>query len=143
MSRLVLNTNWEDFDFCVRHLLDDIRIAETPVSHVLAIARGGSFLGGALSYGLDVPMTMINFVDLDDMKKILLYTRVIPHLLIVDDRYHTGKTIDHIVQALPETNNKVSVAVWHKSRDCIGNIYHTEFVSPEIWVNYPWDNYRN
>jgi len=142
---------WEGFGVASQELA--LRVAQSgyEADMILAIARGGLFLAGALGYSLAVkntytmnvefytgvderlPMPMIlppvpNFIDVKDAK-----------ILIVDDVADTGHTLK-LVKEFCEGRVAESriVALYEKTHSLVKCDYvwkHTD-----QWINFPWSD---
>jgi hypoxanthine phosphoribosyltransferase len=120
---------------------------------VVAIARGGLLIGGAVAYALslknigvvnvefytdveerlDVPITLPPVLNLADLNA--------SRLLIVDDVADTGETLKLVVDTCREAVADIrSLVLYEKPRSLIRADYvwrHTD-----KWINFPWSSER-
>ena len=135
--------SWGDFDNAAAYLINCFKTdkdSDFDIQYVIGISRGGVFLAGAIAYGLDKPMFTVNPKNNDEVHRMRILIKENPNkVLIVDDRYHTGRTLDELI---PYTNQN-AIAVWHKSKEFPINTigYYFESVPKEDWIVYPWDKY--
>ena len=142
---------WERFGVATRELASEIALDGFRPDMVLAIARGGLTVAGALAYALavkncfamnvefytsvderlDVPVVlppMLDKLDLAGMR-----------VLIADDVADTGKTLELVRKEIAEHVAEARTAVlYHKPRSIITPEYvwsHTE-----RWINFPWSS---
>ena len=118
---------------------------------IVAIARGGLLIGGAVAYALslknigvvnvefytdveerlDVPVMLppaLNLADLADTK-----------LLIVDDVADTGETLKLVVDTCaPVVDDIRSLVIYEKPRSIISADYVWRYT--EQWINFPWSS---
>ena len=140
---------WEGFGVATRALATEIAAEGFRPDIVLAIARGGLTVAGALAYALnvkncgamnvefytnvderlDVPVVLppgLNVIDLAGLR-----------VLIVDDVADTGRTLELVRKEISEHVAEARCAVlYHKPWSVIAPEYvwkHTE-----LWINFPW-----
>lgn len=141
------NYNWQDFDSLVSKLLHT-QLSEQNFNRIIAIARGGVFLGQVLGYRLRLPVTFITCQSYDEQQKtdkILLETREVTDtkILIVDDIIDSADTMKEAHIAYP---NITGVCTLHSKikdnrlRELFpGPLYIGEYIDKEIWASYPWE----
>jgi uncharacterized protein len=136
---------WEEFGAGARELAQQI----IEPSVLLAIARGGLTVGGALSYALglknccainveyytgiderlDVPVILPPALDLADLNN--------AQLLVVDDVADTGETLTLVAETLrPVVAERRTVVLYEKSR----SIVRCDYVwrRTDRWIDFPW-----
>jgi hypoxanthine phosphoribosyltransferase len=142
---------WEEFGAAARELAGQIRASGYEPNVVLAIARGGLPVGGAVSYALgvkncatinveyytgiderlDVPVILPPMLDVAD----LTHAR----LLVCDDVADTGETLRLVADTLGPAVAELRTAVlYEKSR----SVVRCEYVwrRTERWIEFPWSD---
>ena len=109
--------SWEQFDQAVQLLAS--RFADSSLSGVYGVPRGGLCLAVALSHALDRPL-----LSVPD-----------PSALIVDDVYETGRTLKALKAQVPQA----SFAVW-VSKDSPEWWTAAMVAASSEWVVFPWEN---
>ena len=107
---------WPDFNICVQKIT--VSLQDHNLKGVYGVPRGGLCLAVALSHSLNLPL-------LDSPDK---------NILIVDDIYETGKTLEPM-KMIPG----VKIYVWLSKvkPDWWESI---EITSTNEWVVFPWEN---
>ena len=140
---------WERFGTATRELALEIANDGFRPDMVLAIARGGLTVAGALAYALavkncfamnvefytavderlDVPVVLPPTLDLIDLRGM--------RVLIADDVADTGKTLELVRKEIAEHVAEARTAVlYHKPRSIITPEY--VWAHTERWINFPW-----
>ena len=140
---------WERFGTATRELALEIAHDGFRPDMVLAIARGGLTVAGALAYALavkncfamnvefytsvderlDVPVVLPPTLDLIDLRGM--------RVLIADDVADTGKTLELVRKEIAEHVAEARTAVlYHKPRSIITPEY--VWAHTERWINFPW-----
>ncbi len=140
---------YETFGVAVRELASAVHESGYRPDWVVAIARGGLIIGGALAYALghkniatvnvefytgiderlDVPVELPPVLDLDD-----LTNRTV---LIVDDVADTGETLQLVVEKCrPAVAELRSLVLYEKSRSLVRADY--VWKRTDQWINFPW-----
>lgn len=141
--------DYASFGLATRHLCQQVVDSGFEPDWIVAIARGGLLIGGAVAYALrcknigvvnvefytdvderlDVPVMLppaLNLADLADTK-----------LLIVDDVADTGETLKLVVDTCEPVVAEIrSLVIYEKPRSIISADYvwrHTD-----QWINFPW-----
>ena len=142
------NYNWSDFDNLVSKLLAT-QLKEQKFNKIVAIARGGVFLGQILGYRLRLPVTFITCHSYDEQQKInevCLEKLSIPEtkLLVVDDIIDSADTMKEVVKTY---SNITGICALHSKIEVERlselfsiPIYVGEYIEKEIWASYPWEN---
>ncbi|MDP9072789.1 MAG: phosphoribosyltransferase [Actinomycetota bacterium] len=140
---------WADFGSASRALAQQVADSGYRPDAILAIARGGLAVAGALAYALsikncftvnvefytgvderiDVPIMLPPTLDLVDITGL--------KLLVVDDVADTGKTLELVHHVIERNVAEARCAVlYQKSRSVIDCAYvHRR---TEAWINFPW-----
>src|SRR3954466_10042537 len=142
---------WPLFGDATRSLAQEIADSGFQPDIVLAIARGGLTVAGALAYALavkncfamnvefytsvderlDVPVVLpptMNVIDIRGMR-----------VLIADDVADTGKTLELVRKEISEHVAEARTAVlYHKPRSIITPEY--VWAHTERWINFPWSS---
>ena len=116
---------------------------------VVAIARGGLLIGGALGYALGLKnIATINVEFYTDVDERLEAPVVLPpvldlidlentRVLVVDDVADTGETLKLVVDLLrPAVAEVRSAVLYRKARSIVTPDYCWR--STESWINFPW-----
>jgi hypoxanthine phosphoribosyltransferase len=140
---------WERFGTATRELATEVARDGYRPDMVLAIARGGLTVAGALAYALavkncfamnvefytsvderlDVPVVLPPTLDLIDLRGM--------RVLIADDVADTGKTLELVRKEIAEHVAEARTAVlYHKPRSIITPEY--VWAHTERWINFPW-----
>lgn len=141
--------DYATFGVAVREVARQVVDSGYEPDWIVAIARGGLLIGGAVAYALscknigvvnvefysdiderlEVPVMLppaLNLADLQDTK-----------LLIVDDVADTGETLKLVVDTCrPVVQEIRSLVIYEKPRSIIKPDYvwkHTD-----LWINFPW-----
>ena len=146
-SREILS--YEGFGDAVRELALEVHESGYSPDWIVAIARGGLVVGGALAYAmghkniatvnvefytgvdarLDVPVELPPVLNLDDITN--------RSVLIVDDVADTGETLHLVVQKCRTACSEVRSAVlYEKPRSVISADY--VWKRTDLWINFPW-----
>jgi hypoxanthine phosphoribosyltransferase len=142
---------WERFGDATRELARQVADSGFQPDIVLAVARGGLTVAGALTYALAVKncfaMNVEFYTSIDerlDMPVVLPPTLDLVDItgmrvLIADDVADTGKTLELVRKEISEHVAEARCAVlYHKPRSIILPEYvwaHTEH-----WINFPWSS---
>src|SRR3954465_340300 len=142
---------WPLFGESTRELARTIADSGFRPDIVLAIARGGLTVAGALAYALsvkncfamnvefytsveerlDVPVVLPPMLDLLDVRGM--------RVLIADDVADTGKTLELVRREISEHVAEARWAVlYHKPRSIITPEY--VWAHTERWINFPWSS---
>ena len=140
---------WEIFGDATRELAERVADSGWIPDLVVAVARGGLTVGGALSYALgvkncgainvefytgvdsrlDVPVVLppsLNLVDVTDLR-----------VLIADDVADTGHTLRLVQEVLSQHVAEARTAVlYHKPQSVITPTY--SWKTTDAWINFPW-----
>jgi hypoxanthine phosphoribosyltransferase len=140
---------WEGFGEATRALAQDIAASGFRPDIVLAVARGGLTVAGALAYALsvkncfamnvefytgvdqrlEVPVVLPPTLDLLDIRGL--------DVLIADDVADTGKTLELVSATItPHVREARAAVLYQKPRSIIASEYvwrHTD-----LWINFPW-----
>jgi hypoxanthine phosphoribosyltransferase len=140
---------WDMFGVATRELAEAVAADGWIPDVVLAVARGGLTVAGALAYALgvkncgavnvefytgvdarlDVPVLLpptLNLLEVRDMR-----------VLVADDVADTGHTLRLVREVLAQHVGEARTAVlYHKPRSVIVPTYSWRVTSQ--WVNFPW-----
>lgn len=141
--------SWDEFGDAARVLASDVLASGFRPDVVVAIARGGLLLAGAVAYALDVkscgalnvefytgedarlpePVILAPMLDQDSLAG--------KRVLVVDDVSDSGRTLAMVVALLGRTDAEVrSVCLYSKP----GTVLEPDFVwrSTDRWIDFPW-----
>lgn len=143
--------SYEGFGVAIRDLAQTVVDSGYEPDWLVAIARGGLVVGGALAYAmghknvvtvnvefytgiderLDVPVELPPVLNLDDIAN--------RRVLIVDDVADTGETLKLVVEKCKRACSEVRSAVlYEKPRSIVNADYvwkHTD-----RWIDFPWSS---
>ena len=140
---------WEIFGQATRELADTVAADGWIPDIVVAVARGGLTVAGALAYALgvkncgainvefytgvdarlDVPVVLPPSLDLVDVTGL--------NVLVVDDVADTGHTLRLVREVLAQHVAEARTAVlYHKTHSVIVPNY--SWKATDAWINFPW-----
>src|SRR6516225_3315467 len=141
--------SWSAFGEATRRLAEQVAASGYRPDIVLAVARGGLTVAGALAYALsvkncfamnvefytgvdqrlDVPVVLPPTLDVVDIAGLLV--------LVADDVADTGKTLALVRDVIrPHVADARCAVLYQKSRSVVNCEYvwrHTD-----LWINFPW-----
>ena len=140
---------WEGFGRATRALATEIATEGFRPDIVLAVARGGLTVAGALAYALnvkncfamnvefytsvderlDVPIVLPPTLDVVDLRGM--------RVLIADDVADTGKTLELVRKEIAEHVAEARCAVLYMKPWSIITPEHV-WAHTERWINFPW-----
>ena len=143
--------NYEGFGLAMRELAQSVVDSGYEPDWLVAIARGGLVVGGALAYAmghknivtvnvefstgiderLDVPVELPPVLNLDDIAN--------RRVLIVDDVADTGETLKLVIDKCNRACSEVRSAVlYEKPRSLV----HADYVwkHTDQWIDFPWSS---
>lgn len=140
---------WEDLGAAVDDLATQIHADGFSADAVLALARGGLPLAGALAYALGVKnMATLNvefYTGVDERLDEPLLLPPVPdlallraeRLLVVDDVADTGRTLALASEFCAQHGPEVRTAVLYEKPH---SIVQCDFVwrRTDRWINFPW-----
>lgn len=140
---------WEEFGSATRQLAEAVATDGWHPDLVVAVARGGLTVAGAVSYALgvkncgainvefytgvdsrlDVPVVLPPSLDLVDVAGL--------KVLVVDDVADTGHTLRLVREVLAQHVAEARTAVlYHKPQSVIAPDY--SWKRTDAWINFPW-----
>src|SRR3989337_1652865 len=140
---------WVEFGEAARELSVDVRRSGFTPDVVVAIARGGLLLAGAVAYAMDVKscgalnVEFYTGVDSRLPEPVILSPLLDQEslagkrVLVVDDVSDSGRTLAMVVKLLGATGAEVrSVCLYSKP----GTVQEPDFVwrTTSRWINFPW-----
>lgn len=140
--------SWEGFGLAARELATDVLRAGRPDA-ILAIARGGLPVAGALAYALNVKaLSLINvelYTGVDarlDAPLVLPPALELGHLtgaslVIADDVADTGTTLDLVRRLCADRVGEVRTAVLYRKPQSIASCDHV-WRETDQWIEFPW-----
>lgn len=142
---------WETFGIASRELAKMVADDGYDPDMVLAIARGGLLIGGALGYALSVKnvytMNVEFYTGVDERLEV---PRILPpapdfvdlaeaKILVVDDVADTGHTLRSVQQFCEGKVGEVRTAVlYEKPHSVVRTDY--SWKKTDLWINFPWSD---
>ena len=140
---------WELFGAATRELAQTIADSGFAADVVVAVARGGLTVAGALAYALgvkncgamnvefytgvdtrlDVPVVLPPTLDMLDITGL--------KVLVVDDVADTGETLRMVANVIDEHVAEARTAVLYKKSRSIINPHYV-WRDTDRWINFPW-----
>ena len=142
---------WAGFGDATRVLAQQIADSGYQPDMILAIARGGLLIAGALGYALNVKniytMNVEFYTGIDERLDVPMILPPTPELvdlghakvLIADDVADTGKTLALVTDFCGGKVAEIRSAVlYEKPR----SIVHCEYIwrETDLWIEFPWSN---
>ena len=143
--------DYAGFGVATRELCQQVIDSGYEPDWVVAIARGGLLIGGAVAYALSLKnIGVVNVEFYTDVEERLEVPIMLPpalnladlenaRLLIVDDVADTGETLKLVVETcMPVVAEIRSLVLYEKPRSIISADYvwrHTD-----KWINFPWSS---
>jgi uncharacterized protein len=141
--------SWESFGSASRELAEQVAASGYVPDVIMAIARGGLFIAGALGYDLDVKnLHVVNvefYTGVDERLDMPVMLPPVPaavdlagaRVLIADDVADTGETLklvhdfcrDHVAEA------RIAV-IYEKPRSLVKCDY--VWRRTDLWIEFPW-----
>jgi hypoxanthine phosphoribosyltransferase len=143
--------SWDQFGVASRHIAEVVAEDDYVPDMILAIARGGLLVAGALGYALGVKnlytMNVEYYTGVDERLEVPMILPPTPDLvdvndarvLIADDVADTGHTLALVKDFCVGKVAEVRCAVlYEKPR----SVVHCEYVwrSTDLWIEFPWSD---
>lgn len=142
---------WELFGSASRELAQQIADDGYEPDIILAIARGGLLIAGALGYALSVKnvytMNVEFYTGIDQRLEVPMILPPVPELvhldtarvLIADDVADTGKTLELVKEfCLGKVAEVRAAVIYEKSHSVIKCEY--VWKKTDMWINFPWSD---
>jgi hypoxanthine phosphoribosyltransferase len=140
---------WELFGRASRELAEQVAASGFVPDVIMAIARGGLFVAGALGYDLDVKnLHVVNvefYTGVDERLDMPLMLPPVPNavdltgarVLVADDVADTGATLKLVQDFCRDHVAEARVAVIYEKP---GSLVKSDFVwrRTDQWINFPW-----
>jgi uncharacterized protein len=140
---------WLEFGEAARHLAVDVLHSDFDPEIVIAIARGGLLLAGAIAYALDVKSCgALNVEFYSGIGQRLPDPIVLPprldepslagkRVLLVDDVSDSGRTLAMVVGMLKAAGADLRTVVLYTKP---GTVYEPDFTwrRTDRWILFPW-----
>jgi hypoxanthine phosphoribosyltransferase len=140
---------WLEFGEAARHLARDVVAADFTPDVIVAVARGGLVLAGAISYALDTKMCgSINVEFYTGVDERLPEPVLLPptldapalagkRVLVVDDVSDSGRTLALVRDLLAEVASEVrTVCLYSKPQTILEPDFTWKRTSQ--WITFPW-----
>lgn len=145
--------NFEDFNQGLESIFNNIKSLPTRFDRVVAISRGGLFLGARLSYKLDIPLTPIvwSFRQHAERESVPWLAEDInegQRILLCDGMIDSGKTIETLLddwEASTGTLDRECISIatcWlNVAQDVMPDFWHKTINRDEDqrYVNFWWE----
>lgn len=141
--------DYATFGLAVREVSQQVVDSGYEPDWIVAIARGGLLIGGAVSYALRCKnIGVVNVEFYSDIDERLEVPIMLPpalnladladtRLLIVDDVADTGETLKLVVETCaPVVRDIRSLVIYEKPRSLIRPDY--VWKQTDEWINFPW-----
>ena len=142
---------WETFGVASREIAQMVADDDYEPDMILAIARGGLLIGGALGYALSVKnvytMNVEFYTGVDERLEV---PRILPpapdfvdvsdaRILIVDDVADTGHTLRSVHDFCEGKVAEVRTAVLYEKSH---SVVRCDYVwrRTDLWINFPWSD---
>jgi hypoxanthine phosphoribosyltransferase len=142
---------WDLFGIGSRELAQAVADDGYQPDMILAIARGGLLIAGALGYSLAVKnlytMNVEFYTGVDERREVPLIMPPVPDLklveqarvLIADDVADTGHTLRVVKEFCEDQVAEVRCAcLYEKSRSVVKCEYVWRYT--DLWINFPWSD---
>lgn len=142
---------WDGFGEASREIARDVAKSGYEPDMILAIARGGLFLAGALGYALSVKntytMNVEFYTDVDERLDMPMILPPVPDfvdvsdakILIVDDVADTGHTLKLVKEFCKGRVAESRIAaLYEKPKSVITCDY--VWKRTDMWINFPWSD---
>jgi hypoxanthine phosphoribosyltransferase len=140
---------WLEFGEAARHLAADVAHSDFKPEVVIAIARGGLLLAGAIAYALDIKACgSLNVEFYTGIGEVLPKPVMLPpmldepslagkRVLLVDDVSDSGRTITMVVELLRAAGAEVQTVVLYTKP---GTLHEPHFTwrRTSRWINFTW-----
>jgi uncharacterized protein len=142
---------WDGFGVAARELASAIAADDFRPDAIVAIARGGLTLAGALGYSLDVKMLgSLNVEFYTGVEQRLEAPVVLPptldqaslvgkNILLVDDVADSGRTISLVKQLLLAGGGEVRTVVLYRKPGSVHTPTYS-WRSTDRWILFPWSS---
>jgi hypoxanthine phosphoribosyltransferase len=140
---------YELFGGVVRDLAHQVVASGFEPDWIVAIARGGLLIGGAIGYALPLKnIATINvefYTDVDERRDVPVVLPPVLNLidlqntkvLVVDDVADTGETLAMVIDLLsPAVDELRSLVIYEKTRSVVRPDY--VWKQTDQWINFPW-----
>jgi hypothetical protein len=142
---------WDDFGVASRDVAQMVADDGYEPDMILAVARGGLLIGGALGYALSVKnvysMNVEFYTGVDERLEV---PRILPpapdfvdlhdaRLLIADDVADTGHTLRSVQQFAEGKVGEVRTAVLYEKPHSVVRCNYVWKRTP-LWINFPWSD---
>lgn len=134
---------WDDFHQDSKRLSQKVKKAGN-FNKIVAIARGGLFPAGVISYELDIRnIEVLNVASYDsgvqrnkeDITFLEKDIKIDKNTLVIDDLSDTGATMDLLRKSFPEAT---FASIYAKPQGIASvDIYQKDM--PDKWLVFPWD----
>lgn len=142
---------WLEFGDASRHLARDVAFSDFDPEVVIAIARGGLLLAGAIAYALDVKSCgALNVEFYSGVNQRLPAPIMLPpmldepslankRVLLVDDVSDSGRTMAMVVALLGAAGADVRTVVLY-TKPGTAHVPHFTWRTTSRWITFPWSS---
>lgn len=142
---------WDGFGAASRELAESIRHSGFEPTVLLAIARGGLPVAGALGYALGIKNCMVINVEFyTGIDQRLEVPVILPpaldlvdigeeHVLVVDDVADTGETLRLVADTVRPAVKALETAVLYEKPRSVVKPDHV-WKQTDLWIDFPWSS---
>ena len=129
-----------------RILVEKIKHSGKPYTGIIAVANGGLAPAYYLAKALGIPIECMNIksykknisgevieCNLCEKEREIMSENI----LLVDDIYDSGKTIEYLRQKYPKMDIVTPYVRWKKNVDRVD--YFAEVLEHDKWIEFPWE----
>lgn len=144
--------SWEQY----YQLIDDLALKLLPlvkagkINQIVALARGGSIIGDALSRKFNIPLAVMftssysgtqrqGLIICEDIAK--QYNTLGNRMLVVDDLLDSGVTLSAVQEYLQRTyqSEVLTAVLWKKDCSPVDSDFHVHVMPADAWIVQPFE----
>ena len=125
-------------------------VKEGKINQIVALARGGSIIGDALSRKFNLPLAVMftssysgtqrqGLIICEDIAK--QYNTLGNRMLVVDDLLDSGVTLSAVQKYLQETyqSEVLTAVLWKKDCSPVDANFHVQIMPADAWIVQPFE----
>lgn len=151
-----LYVSWEKYNETAVRVAKKIHESKWDFDQIVAIARGGMFIGDSLSRIFKKPLALISASSykgeskqqstLIISKEIAMATNSLgKRILLVDDLVDSGGTISEVKDFIKQKYSNVeeirTAVLWNKTGSTFKPDYYSESVDKKTWIHQPFETF--